>query len=74
MRIRSLHPIARRIIQAPKHQVYLSTMTDKVQPKFSEGENEGQLMAEIAYLLKVKWRLDDIEQGLETTFNFFKLC
>lgn len=45
-------------------------MADIKQPKFSEGEDEGQMMAETAALLESKWTLDETRQGLEKTFNF----
>lgn len=65
-----LQPIARRIIQISKPQLYFSTMADTVKPKFSEGENSEQIMAEAASLMKSKWALDETQQGLEKTFNF----
>ena len=45
-------------------------MVNIAQPKFSEGEDEGRMMAEIAALLDSKWALDETRQGLEKTFNF----
>ncbi|CAF9930036.1 MAG: hypothetical protein ALECFALPRED_004505 [Alectoria fallacina] len=45
-------------------------MADTVQPRFSEGENGGRMMAETAALLESKWALDETQQGLEKTFNF----
>lgn len=70
MSIQALHPIARRIIQPLKYHVYFSTMAATMQPKLSEGEDGGRLMAETSDLLKSKWALDDTKQGLEKTFTF----
>lgn len=70
MRIQVLHPIARRIVQAPKHRLCFSTMVHTAQPKFSEGEDGDKLMVETAGLFELEWTLDDTQQGLEKTFNF----
>ena len=70
MRIQASRSLARRITPLPKFQAHISGMTGKVQPKFSEGEGEGRLMAETAALLESKWALDETQQGLEKTFNF----
>ena len=70
MRIQALPLVARRILQPPKSQAHFSSMADTEQPRFSEGENGGRMMAETAALLESKWALDETQQGLEKTFNF----
>ena len=70
MRTQTFHLAARRIIQQPTLRIHFSSMTDKVQPSFSQGEDEKRLMAETAALLESKWTLDETRQGLEKTFIF----
>ena len=70
MRIQVLHSVPRRIVPLPKFQAQISSMANKLQPKFSESEGEDRLMAETTALLENKWALDETQQGLEKTFNF----
>lgn len=70
MRIQKLHSATHRIIQTPRLQAHFSSMVNVARPKFSEGEDEGRMMAETAALLESKWALDETRQGLEKTFNF----
>ena len=73
MRIQTLpSSIARRIIiiKPPKFQVPFSSMADKSDPIFSQGEDEARLRAETASLLESKWNLDDARQGLNKKFTF----
>lgn len=42
----------------------------KVQPRFSSGADENQLMTETKALLERKWTLDKDNTGVQKTFNF----
>ena len=70
MKIQTLHLAARRIIQQPTLRIHFSSMSDKGQPSFSQGEDEKHMMAETTALLESKWSLDETRQGLEKTFTF----
>lgn len=69
MRLQATTLVARRIVQISKFP-HFSSMADTVRPRFSEGEDEGRLMAETAALIESKWALDETQEGLEKTFNF----
>ena len=70
MRTQVLHVIPRPAFQPPKLRLHFCSMTDVARPKFSPGEDEGQLMTEATALFKSKWSLDDTQQGLKKTFTF----
>ena len=41
-----------------------------IQPRFSSGVDENQLMTETQALLKCKWTFDEDQMGVQKTFNF----
>jgi len=41
-----------------------------MQPKFSEGADESQLMTETETLLEGEWKLDEEQMGVEKTYYF----
>lgn len=70
---RRIHPWSSRVLN-PRMvigtQVKQATSYPNVQPRFSSGADENQLLTETVSLLECKWMLDAENMGVEKTFNF----